>query len=212
MIPNRVNKLNAVVGIINTTIANINTTYRKGPSLHFYYRVRQFRTASPDVAGFVASAANLEMVYATLVAWDMNSRAAKMKDFVPFCASITVALPHLVAVEQAIPGLANGNRQPVLTALSNAYDVLNLMASGKKLVSNAKCLHFLLPDACMPMDGKNTLTKMYGTTSETKTKFLEMTEFAFDAIAQATPPSGVIGQGWNTCLTKMVDNAIILMP
>ena len=211
MIPNRPKKLRDVVSIVDTRIADINRTYRGGPSLHFYLRVRALRAAHPSVVAFVASNDNLEIVYATLVAWDMNSRAAKMKDFADFCASIRGATAQLDAVERAIPGLAAGNRSPVLTALSDTYDALCLMLSGGKLVSNAKCLHFLLPDACMPMDRSNTLKKMYANTNETKTKFMEMTEFAFDVIEQAKPPAGVIGARWNTCPTKMVDNAIILM-
>lgn len=212
MIPNRDNKLSKVVGVINTRIASINNDqYRKGPSLYFYRRILDLRKQHRCISSFMSCDYCLEILYATLASWDMNTRGAKMKEFDDFCFNLRKALPELTVIEDAIPSFTTENYQTVLQALSNAYDAIHLMKGNAKLVSISKCLHFLFPDVCMPMDKKNTLKKMYGNEGESKLKYRELTEFAYDTISRADDPSRHIDELWNACVMKMVDNAIILM-
>jgi hypothetical protein len=141
----------------------------------------------------------------------MDSRAAKMKDFASFCKSLRGASTSLKAIENAASTFRLDQRAELLTALSNAYDQIHLMQGKAHLVSTSKCLHFLFPDICMPMDGKNTLTKLYGSANESKNKFLALTEFAFDVISGLSNAEQYLDQWWNTSAPKLVDNAIILM-
>ena len=152
----------------------------------------------------------MEILYATLASWDMNTRGAKMKCFPEFKRSLRMALPELIKIKKCLPSFRRGNYKPLLNALGDAYNKLKLMDSSKRLISNSKCLHFIFPEVCMPMDGKNTLFKLYRNNHESCKRYLDITEFVFDVMKRLRNPSNYLDKGWNTCLTKVVDNALIL--
>jgi len=146
----------AVAGIITGRIAQINTVYRGGPSFHFYHRILDLRRQHPSVAAFLASGTCIEMLYATLVSWDMNGRGAKMKDYADFRNNLQGNVNAFQAVEVAANGFSWANRGAVVQALSSLYDQLMLMKTNGKLVSNSKTLHFVFPTLCPPMDRTGT--------------------------------------------------------
>ena len=86
------------------------------------------------------------------------------------------------------------------------------MKTNGRLVSNAKCLHCVFPDLCLPMDRINTLQKLYGSTYESPARFLEVLEFCYDVLAGIPNPQQYVSGPWNTYPTKLVDNAIFLLP
>jgi len=211
MIPNRNGVLSRIAGIIMGHIAQINAVYRGGPSLHFYHRIMGLRRQYPCVSSFLSCDTCVEILYATLVSWDMNSRGAKMKDYADFKSNLQGNSAAFQAVETASAAFAWTNRVDVIQSLSTLYDSLALMKTNGKLVSNSKCLHFVFPDLCPPMDRTNTLKKLYGNTGESKTRFLEVLDFSYDVIAGIQNPKQYLDTQWNTCATKLVDNAIIML-
>ena len=165
----------------------------------------------PSITTFITCDYCLEILYAPLVSWDMNSRGAKLKNFGDFCQNLPMGLPQLLAVEQTIPRFSLNNYQNTLQSLSIGYDVIDLMSTQSKLVSNSKCFHFLFPEICSPMDTTNTLKKIYGNTNESKSKYLEISEFIYNVIKQVQNTNQYIDKQWNTCPMKIVDNAILSM-
>ena len=211
MIPNRQNTLTQLTGIIINRIAQINVVYRGGPSFYFYHRILYLRRQYPTVAAFLTSNTCIEILYATLVSWDMNGRGAKMKDFADFRNNLQSNIQAFQTVEAAVGAFTWVNRSAVVHSLSSLYDLLTLMKTNGKLVSNSKTLHFVFPALCPPMDRKNTLQKLYGNTAESKNKFLEVLNFTYDIISGMQNPRQYLDPQWNTSETKLVDNAIILM-
>lgn len=210
MIPNRQNKLEKITDTITKEIFKINSKYRTGPSWHFYSRILNLRSENSNLNDFIFSDTCLEMLYATLVAWDMDSRGAKMKDFDEFKYNIESNIKFFKAVEDAEKNFTWQNRSGVLEAFSNLYDVLMLMRTKGKLVSNSKALHFIFPSLCPPMDKVNTLNELYGNSGESKNKFLEVLEFTYDVLCEIKNPEHYLDDHWNTSETKLVDNGIIL--
>jgi len=210
MIPNRQNVLTQLTGIITTGIAQINADYRRGPSIYFYHRILELRRQHPCVTAFLSSDTCIELLYATLVSWDMNGRGAKMKDFADFKNNLQANTRAFQAVEAAAGAFTWVNRNEVVESLSALYDLLTLMQTDGKLVSNSKTLHFVFPALCPPMDRTNTLQKLYGNTAESKNKFLDVLDLTFDIIRGIENPHQYLDQQWNTFETKLVDNAIIL--
>jgi hypothetical protein len=141
----------------------------------------------------------------------MNSRGAKMRDYLDFRDNLHDNLDSFLSVESLAESFTWQNRTEVIRALSELYDVLGLMQTEGRLVSNSKCLHFVFPALCMPMDRRNTLRKLYGNTGESKSKFVELLEFLYDTLQGIPNPQRYLDERWNTCETKLVDNAIILM-
>lgn len=208
MIRNKDRRVNQIANIIRTRIADINKKYRQGPSLYFYHRVREFRNQHAHIASFLSCDMCVEILYATLVSWDMNSRGAKMKAFAEFKRNLLDNTAGFQAVEA---GLAAKSREHLIDELLSLYDSLDLMLSKSKFVSNSKCLHFVFPSLCLPMDRENALKKLYGHTMPSRRKFLEILELARHVIEAVDNPKQYLDEKWNTCEMKLVDNAIILM-
>jgi hypothetical protein len=163
----------------------------------------------PDCQNF--SDSFLEILYATLVSWDMNNRRAKMRYFDDFRANLSEAGIALSEVEKIAQSPYPEDCEGVLQCLKNAYEKLDLMESDGHLVSNSKCLHFLFPSLCMPMDRTNTLNYLYGNTNESVTKYKEAARFSFEIVSKHKDFVRFRDNEWNASIPKMIDNAIILL-
>jgi hypothetical protein len=79
-------------------------------------------------------------------------------------------------------------------------------------VAGTKTLHHLLPDLVPPMDRAWTGT-FFGWSSgdpqTNQTKIFVRAFAGFAEIARATRPSRLVGDGWRSCSTKVLDNAVI---
>ena len=162
------------------------------------------------MSSFLRDDYNIEILYATLVAWDMNNRGAKMKYFDEFKENIISSASRL----QRLETLFAGRRLPgdeVLPMLSAVYSNLALMKSGGRLASNSKLLHFLFPTILMPMDRRNTLQFFYGNTGESPEKYLEIIELTFEIMAVGEYWPDYLDDVWNTSVPKMIDNAVLLI-
>jgi hypothetical protein len=210
MIADRSEKINEIVRTIRARSSEINERYRKGPSLYFYRKVMSLRTVSEDIEHFLADDYNTEILYATLVAWDMNSRGAKMKYYDEFKKSIVDCLEHLREL-QSFQNNRDWTSEEMIPHLMRAYQNMHLMRSQKKLVSNSKCFHFLFPNMLMPADGTNTLTYFYGTTNESVYRYIELTKLSHEIMNMPEQWEQYLDDEWNTTVPKMIDNAIILI-
>jgi len=134
-----------------------------------------------------------------------------MKDYADFKDNLQGNSEAFQVVETTSANFSWANRSAVIQSLSILYDLLALMKTKGKLVSNSKCLHFIFPNLCPPMDRTNTLKKIYGNTGESKKKFIEVLDFSYDIIAGIQNPQQYLDNQWNTYETKLVDNAILMM-
>ena len=99
----------------------------------------------------------------------------------------------------------------MLYLLKNAYLKLELMETTSRLVSNSKCLHFLFPSLCMPMDRKNTLQYLYKNTNDSINKYQDAIRFQFEIMRQPVNFENYLDDRWNQSIPKLIDNAIILL-
>ena len=191
-----------------------NFSYRKGPDLYFYKKtigLRRSKQLATLLNGSDESDHYIELIYATLVAWDMNSRGAKMKYFDEFKSAILTNSERLIQLQNyKIDRIPTGIFGEVKTRCGLVYDDMHLMLSGGRLVSNSKTMHFLLPDLVMPMDRQNTLNYFFGNTSEppNNSHFLKILGFSHE-IAQRIDLNHLIDDNWNLSVPKVIDNAII---
>lgn len=207
MIKDQKSKIAQIVLKIKTEIAEINPSYRSGPDYYFYKKIIDLRRASKNIEGFLKKDYNLEILYATLVAWDMNSRAAKMKYFDDFKKNILSCMDGFKQLESN----KNKGDEAIISSLPGIYEKLHLMKTKSRLVSNSKFLHFLFPEILMPMDGRNTLSYLYGHIAESTNKYLEIIKFSQDIINMPENWEKYLDNGWNTTVPKLIDNAIILI-
>jgi len=90
------------------------------------------------------------------------------------------------------------------------------MASKRRIVGVSKILHFLLPDLAMPIDSKFTLDYFYSYNKIDKDPQAEFNTF-YEVLLNShkiidrlrITMEAVDGNGWNTSIPKLIDNAII---
>ncbi len=210
MIKNRLEKQKEIVSTIKSRIQEINFRYRNGPDIHFYHRVLSFKRKIGDIGLLLKDQCYLDLLYATLVAWDMNARGARIKGFDDFKDSILKCSEFLKEMErfEMSGSLEFKELSPLL---KETYECLHVMRSRSRLVSNSKLLHFMFPDLLMPMDRKNVLSYFYGNGGDSMRKYLEIIEFSMDIMKLPENWENYLDDGWNTSIPKMIDNAIILL-
>lgn len=210
MIENRTEKINEILEKIRTDIHHFHERYRKGPDLYFYKRVLQERNNYPITSSFLGVNYTIELIYATLVAWDMNARRAKMKYFDEFKENI-ISLTELFGKLEGISITDINGHNEVRNMLIEIYPRLNLMRTNGRLVSNSKFLHFLFSKLLMPIDGTNTLNYLYDNTGESLNKYLEIIDFTFEISTHNIQWEQYIDNNWNISIPKIIDNAIIML-
>ena len=200
-------KIDELVRRIPELIKNFD--YRKGPDLYFYKRCIGVRRTKHLSELLEEPDGYLELIYATLVAWDMNSRGAKMKYFDDFRSSILENKERFLQLSTLrLETLSAGAFGEAKMICSEIYDNMHLMISGGRLVSNSKTMHFLLPDLIMPMDRQNTLNFFFGYTNESKSNFMKVLTCSYE-IAKRIDLSPFLDSEWNQSIPKIIDNAII---
>jgi len=196
--------------VIAHRIKDFAALYRSGPDLYFYKRVMQMNGQSQDLDEFIDNEYNLELLYATLVAWDMNSRGAKLKYFDDFKDSILSNRHHLKMLwKKKLEEIED--IEAIIEVLGAMYDNLHLMKGQGRLVSNSKLLHFVCPELLMPMDRSNTLVYFYKHTNESKDKYLNIIRWTYAMVKdQSIDWITYLDEEWNTTIPKILDNAVIL--
>lgn len=178
-----------------------------GPSLYFYQKTIS-RIRDENLKNLLEDKSFIELLYATLTAWDMDARAASLRDFGDFRRSIEENSKKIVGVSDfTLTGMEKKDQKTVKRILRNIYDNLDLMKSGGKLVSISKLLHFTVPDLVMPMDRQNTLKYFYGNTGGSRKRFLEVFDASWQ-IAQKAELGPHVDNVFNLSDPKVIDNAI----
>jgi len=203
-----------LTSIINSDILKIDEKYRKGPSLSLYKEVISCRK-DKKVSDFLKDDNNINLMYKTLIAWDMNSRGAKIKNLDDFKNNIISNISYFQEIEQTGNNIQDINICTLCEKLKSIYNRLELMETNSKLVSNSKLLHFVFPNLLMPIDREHTLNYFYGNTNTSLNKYLEIIKFSYcfsNCFSKQNIQwdNYIDKQEWNTGIPKIIDNAIIL--
>jgi len=158
-----------------------------------------------------------ELIYATLISWNMNQRGARLVDFDEFKSSLDSLKNELIEVsEYKIEDFRSNSQNNILPKIECIYEKMSVMKSRSNLVGNSKTLHFLLPRLIMPIDRTFTLNFFFGNTEVSHGHraefniFKQVLQYFLDIINRLKlSEKDVNGLGWNTTLPKLIDNAII---
>lgn len=155
----------------------------------------------------------LELVYTTLIAWNMNSRGAKLAEIDDFKDTIRKRKEGINSLKgYRIEKLDKQKIEEILEVLQNLFDRLNLVKTESPLVTFSKTLHFLLPELIVPIDRKYTMTFFYNSQIPKREKqfkvFSELFE-KFWEISQRHNLNNYLNNTWNRTIPKIIDNMII---
>ncbi len=169
----------------------------------------------------------LELVYMTLIAWNMNGRGAKLNYFYNFKESIKKNKDKINSLkEYRIENLSQEDINKFKEVTKELFDSLELVGILKgnkiksKLVTFSKTLHFLLPNLYVPIDRKYTLDFFYSTenlptdsnikkNNEKQIKVFNELFDKFHELATTYNLKEYVNNKWNANIPKIIDNSII---
>jgi len=154
----------------------------------------------------------LRLLYKTLGLWRMSQRAAKLVAYEDFVQAVRTQQKAISSLEPYGLEDAKLDAPRMADALWDLIASLTISETHAKLVSSTKTLHHILPNLVVPMDRAFTGTFFgwnayrWQTVQERSFKSA-FSEFA--KIALLARPSQLVGGGWRTSGTKIIDNAIV---
>jgi hypothetical protein len=168
-------------------------------------------------AGSATNALNnddfLWSLYETLRFWGMESIGPHRSPFDKFKETLQSKITLISSFDGFRIDDPHLDIQTVTSELWPLMNSLEINQNRTKLVACSKALHHILPDLVVPIDRTYTgvfLNRSYVQAfQEYQERTLSIAMKNFATIAQAVNPAQYIGKGWNTCMTKIIDNAIV---
>ncbi len=195
-----------------------NEKYRKhNPSTYLYRKIIEKHRSSGDISKLISEDEFVDLIYMTLISWNMNQRAAEMKRYDDFKISINNLSSVLERLyKYKLHEMSGNDIKDVIEDLKEVFKGLDMMKSKSKIVGVSKTMHFLLPDLVMPIDRKYTMNFFYGNNRYKQIIDKEFKDFEklfreFHRISKVLnlTDEDVNGKNWNTSVPKLIDNAII---
>jgi hypothetical protein len=151
----------------------------------------------------------IDLLYRTLQKWGIGVRGSRL---VPLPRFQQVLVSHL----DVLDALQNHSiENPPSRVAQRVYDLianLGVVDNKAKLVAGSKTLHHLLPDLVPPVDRRYTGAFFGWSTlapQDSQERIFLEAFGAFEKIAAAVQPSRLVGAGWRTSSSKIIDNAIV---
>ena len=166
--------------------------------------------------GSVSNAINnddfLYRLYRTLKAWGMVRYSHNVSPFPEFVKALRAKIDQIATFEGLKIDDPQLDIQKISSELIQLINSLEITRNKSKLVACSKTLHHILPELIVPIDRTYTGTFFGGsdyTFQHNQDDFFIFVMDNFATIAKDTNPVQFAGKGWNTCQTKIIDNAII---
>ena len=187
------------------------------PSIYLYKKIIEKHKHYGSMNKLLDDDEFIELIYMTLIAWNMNQRGAKMVQFKDFKNSILKNKEPLEELyKYKIYTLDEEHLNEVLEKTKKVFLSLRVMKTKSQIVGISKTMHFLLPDLIMPIDRRYTMNFFYGNNAyrnERNKEFQQLKEIfiKFYEISKKLKLSDrdVDNFNWNTSVPKLIDNAII---
>lgn len=188
-----------------------------GPSLYFHAKAIGYLHSCRSSVEAVQTDEFFDWVYATLASWGMHRMGpgkTKLRELPEIRDSVRA---HLAQIRELQDIRLVDVPQPELGALSrqlwHLVDQLKVSVAEAKIVANTKVLHHVLPELLPPIDRSYTFNFFYNRTMLTIPEgeaFREMFLRLHRVItANRDIVRSLVGSGWNTSETKVLDNALV---
>jgi hypothetical protein len=191
-----------------------NTPFSRRGQLEHHRETIARRRELGSVAKAIDDDRFIASLYRTLRAWGIGIRASSLKPRENFAGAIRSNLPAICELENMSlddPALDVGR---VGRSVWRLIDGLDIVSNTTRIVPGSKALHHLLPELVVPMD--RAYTQAFFQWQNAKFQYEQDVCFvqafaAFAETARRANPAQYVGQGWNTSLAKVIDNALVGM-
>ena len=154
----------------------------------------------------------LAALYATLRAWGIGARGSRLLDRREIAASLEENEAEIAALEAFSLDSASLDAAAISGRIWRLIQSVRLVDNKATLVPSTKALHHLLPDLVVPMDRAYTrpFFGWHGPEFQNhQARCFEHAFAAFHRVAQSVDPRQYVDTGWNSSLSKVVDNAVV---
>lgn len=154
----------------------------------------------------------LEDLRELLVKWGMDSRMAKLVNIESFKTNIRRLASDICSLEAFTILDPKEKFLKVIPTVVDIIQKLEINENYARVVVGTKALHHLLPDLIPPMDRKYTgrffaWHRPYF--QNRQPQILKEGLSVFNSVAREVQPQLLVGPGWRTSSTKILDNAIV---
>ena len=154
----------------------------------------------------------LDLLRSTLEAWGIGRRASRLRSAHQIRSALGNHASELVSLESFQIEDAALHAEAVALRVDWLITELGVVDNRARIVAGTKTLHHLLPELVPPMDRAWT-GAFFGWTvldpQNHQTAIFTEAYLASTQIAKASRPSRMVGPGWRTSSSKIIDNAII---
>jgi hypothetical protein len=188
-----------------------------GPSLHFHLRTHECLCRHGSAVNAIASEDFYECLYATLASWGMHRMGrgnTKLRELSVIKQSVRAQERAIEALQHfCLCDISAAEIHPLIKKIWQLLNSLSVSIAEAKIVANSKVLHHVLPNLIPPIDRTYTFNFFYNRNSLSigeEDAFSEMF-FRFHRMAsgQKDKLTAHLDHGWNSSLTKVLDNALV---
>jgi hypothetical protein len=154
----------------------------------------------------------LHSLYRTLNAWGIGRRASRLLPENAFAAAVRARQAEIAELENTSIEDLSLDTEATCQRVWKLVDELGIVQNDTRIVPGTKTLHHILPDVVTPMD--RGYTQKFFRWSNPQFQYDQERKFrvifhAFADVARAVRPSQFVTTGWNSSLTKVIDNAVV---
>ena len=189
-----------------------NAPFAKPAQLSAHQETIAIRKAADSVRAALHDPEFLDALYATLRAWGIGMRGSRLVDRRAFAANLQRREAEIAALENVSLDSPILDVADVGARVWRLIKSVQLVENKAVLVPSTKALHHVLPDLVVPMDRAYTRPFFGWHEPEFQSHQARCFEHAFGAfhrVARGANPRQYVGSGWNTSLSKVIDNAVV---
>lgn len=187
-----------------------NVPFQRSGQYEWHRRTIDRRCSFPALDAALRDDPFVTLLYETLQKWGIGQRASRLVPVTEFMVSIRAQAERLMALEHhSLESLAEDGRA-VGGQVWACIESLAIVDNKSRVVSGTKTLHHLLPDLVPPMDGKWTGRFFEWSGADLRSRQAFFAAWCdLQGVAAVCRPSRLVGSGWRTSATKILDNAVV---
>ena len=212
-------RLNKLTSNFTDYISKFNSINKfTGPSLYFHFKTLEKLHSYKNFEQIFEDNLFFEYVYATLTSWGLHRMGpigSKLVSFDIFKKSIQEQKARLIELQNK--NIFSLSKEEIPNVIDNLWDIINnisVSATQTKLIAGSKAIHHFLPKIIPPIDREYTITFFYGRGAFPKGQderiFREIYPYFYKIASEnQNVIKPLIGKGFHTSETKVIDNAIV---
>lgn len=186
--------------------------FRRSGQYELHRRTIDLRRELGTARAAIESRRFAVLLHDTLQKWGIGRRASRLVPVEQFHDRLLGVAGSVDELDRLSIEDAGLDATEVASAVDAVIRQLNVVSNQSIIVAGTKTLHHLLPDLVPPMDRRWTGAFFGWWPIDPQIRHTTIFTEAYCAlvhIANAATPSRLVGDGWRTSATKLLDNAVV---